>query len=297
MKKSNFVLRQITLSALALPVLGSVAHASLYGNFVGPNVSYLGVTEEDSQISGPPTVTSTPTGLFGAPALTPAGSDNLAFPDMTFSALAADGSFELQDGKLTMQITPTTSQDFINSLSFDEGGAWRVLGPAGTLTPTVTPPGASSEATLLFNNLSITAVKGTTLSGPIIVTPTFTETDIIQDGTASVVTNPGDITFNSAGVNGDGTWDITASFNIAAALANAGYAGDQATAFSVALDDQLLAQTTDVTGLTLATIDKKHFIISGATTVSTNPIPEPASVSLAIGSGLLMLRRRRAASR
>jgi hypothetical protein len=297
MRKSNPVARQILLSCVAVPALAGVANAALYGNFVGPNVSYLAVTEEDSQISGPPTVTSNPTGLFGDPALSPPGSDILTFPDMTFSALAADGSFELQDGKLTMNIAPSNPGVAINSLTFDEGGAWRVLGPAGVLTPTPIPPGASAEATLLFNNLSITSVNGTALTSAIVVAPTFTETDVIQDGTAQVVPEPGDITFNSAGVNGDGTWDITASFNITAALDAAGDEGDVATGFSVALDDQLLAQTTSGANLTLATIDKKHFDISGTTISNTQAVPEPAAMSLLIGGGLLMALRRRAAAR
>jgi hypothetical protein len=266
------------LSAFALLGSTQAAHAALYGNFVGPNVTYQNVSENDSEISGPPVVNSTPTGLFGAPLLIPAGSDDLMFPNMTFSAQAADGTFVLQDGKLTFNVVPTTPSSNIQSLNFDEGGAWRVDGATGD---------ASSEATLLFNSLSITSVNGTALATPIVVAPTFTETDTIQTGSATVTPASGDITFTSTGGNAVGTWDITAAFNLSGALAQNGLKG-QITGISVALNDQLLANTTATTGLTLATIDKKHFNITPVY------IPEPATLSLLLGAGLLMGRRRKA---
>ena len=276
----------ITGAISAFAFLGSTraAHASLYGNFVGPDVTYQNVSESDSQISGPPVVNSTPTGLFGAPLLIPAGSDDLTFPNMTFSAQAADGTFVLQDGKLTFNVVPTTPTANIQSLTFDEGGAWRVDGATGD---------ASSEATLLFNSLSITSVNGVPLVTPIVVAPTFSETDTTQTGSASVAMATGDITFTSTGGNAVGTWDITADFNLTGALTaefGAGAGKEQITGISVALNDQLLANTTATTGLTLATIDKKHFNV----TPITQNVPEPATLSLLAGAGLLMGRRRKA---
>jgi hypothetical protein len=275
-------LRFALIGAAALFGAVSAAKASLYGNFAGPNVIYQNVTENDTQLTGPPTVSSTPTGLFGAPLLIPAGSDILTFPNMTFSSAAADGTFEFQDGKLTFNIVPNGSAD-IHSLNFDEGGAWTVDGPEGD---------AESEATLLFNNVSITSVNGVALTNAIVVTPTFTETATAQTNSASIVTVPdsGNVTITSDGTNSSGIWDITAGFNFDAALASAGLSG-QITGISVALNDQLLAQTTETDGLTLATIDKKHLVITPTTTV----VPEPAALSLLAGVGLLMARRRNAA--
>jgi len=266
---------------VGLPVTSRVAGAVLYGNFAGPNISYLNVAETDSQIAGPPPADSTPSGLFGAPALSPPVSDNLAFPALSFSDLVADGQFQLQDGKLTFDVTPTTTAT-IHSLSFDEGGAWRVDGPEGD---------ASAEATLLFNDLRITAINGVALGAPIIVDPTFTESDAIQTGSADVSKANGDITFTSTGGDAAGTWDITADFNIDAALAGADQTG-RVTSISVALDDQLFAQTTSVSSLTLASMDKKHFIVSGSTSPGS-VTPEPASLSLLLGVALMMLRRRK----
>jgi hypothetical protein len=284
-KKMKMLKSSVIAGALsAFALLGSTraAHASLYGNFVGPDVTYQNVTENDSEIAGPPVVNSTPTGLFGAPLLIPAGSDDLMFPNMTFSAQAADGTFVLQDGKLTFNIVPTTPTANIQTLSFDEGGAWRVAGTTGD---------ASSEATLLFNSLSITSVNGVALINPIVVTPTFSETDTIQTGSATVTPATGDITFTSTGGNAVGTWDITAGFNLTGALATefgAAAGKDQITGISVALNDQLLANTTATTDLTLATIDKKHFNVTPG-----GNIPEPATLSLLLGAGLLMGRRRK----
>ena len=286
MKLLHFSMCLALAGPVGLFLRARVADAAVYGNLAGPNISYWNVMETDSQIAGPPAVDSTPSALFGAPALSPPVSDNMGFPALSFSDLVADGQFELQDGQLTFNVTPTTTAT-IHSLSFDEGGGWRVDGPTGD---------ASAEATLLFNDLRITAINGTALAAPIIVDPTFSESDAIQSGSADVSTGQGDITFASTGGDAVGTWDITAQFNIDAALAAADKTGE-VTSISVALDDQLFAQTTSVDStLTLADIDKKHFTVSGITTPGS-VLPEPASMSLLLGGGLMMLRRRKRTSR
>jgi hypothetical protein len=279
MRTLNPLSRAALVGAAALFSAVGAAKASLYGNFVGPNVIYQNVTENDTQLTGPPTTAGSPTGLFGAPLLIPAGSDILTFPNMTFSSAAADGTFEFQDGKLTFNIVPNGSAN-IHSLNFDEGGAWTVDGPEGD---------AESEATLLFNNVSITSVNGIALTTPIIVTPGFTETASAQTNSADIVTTPdsGNVTVSSNGTNSSGIWDIDAAFNLDGALASAGLHG-QITGISVALNDQLLAQTTETDGLTLATIDKKHLVI----TPVTSTVPEPTALSLLAGAGLLLVRRR-----
>jgi hypothetical protein len=271
-------------------ILASAAHASLYTNQIGPNISYTNINEFDSQISGPPPVASNPTGLFGAPTLDPAGSDNLSFPTTTFSVQVADGQFEDQDGKLTMDITPTPPGGSLQTLNFDEGGTWRVQGPNQTDVTTV-------EASLLFSNLQITSVNNVALSTPIVVTPTFDATiptslgsfssDISGSGTVA------DIAISSAGGTGIGTWDISASFDLDAALASAHITGN-VTGVSVALDDDLLGETFETDSLTLGTIDKKHFEITGTVPNPVNGgVPEPTTFSLLIGAAALAMRRRR----
>jgi len=267
------------LLASALVVgLSASAHAALYGNFIGGTTTYENVDESDSQSSGPPVVNSTPTALFGAPAIVPAGSDNLTFPAISFSSLSADGQFEFEDGKLTFNMVPNSLATSINSLMFDEGGAWRVQGPTSD---------ASSEATLIFNDVRITSVNGVALANPIVVDPQFSESIVIQTGAASTVSTAGDVTMNSTGSSAVGTWDITADFNLAAALAQNDLSG-KITGVSVGLNNQLLTDTTQPdSGLSLAEIDKKHFIVSDVTTT----VPEPASMSILLAAGLLLLSR------
>jgi hypothetical protein len=273
-------------------ILASAAHASLYTNQIGPNLSYTNINEFDSQISGPPPVTSNPTGLFGAPALDPVGSDNLSFPTTTFNVQVADGQFEEQDGKLTLDITPTQPGSSIDTLDFDESGSFRVQGPSGA-------DATSVEASLIFSNLQITSVNNVALTTPIVVHPTIV--------TGAAPAGPANVSINSSGETGDvvitsddgsavGTWKINANFNLDAALADNQLTGD-VTGVSVALDDDLVGETTASDSLTLGTIDKKSFEITGTV---PNPVsgpggpgvPEPTTLSLLVGTAALAMRRR-----
>lgn len=282
--------RSLTALLGAVPlVLASAAHASLYVNQIGPNISYTNINEFDSQIVAPPVVNSNPTGLFGQPALNPPGSDNLSFPALTFSVQVADGQSELQDGKLNLDISPTAPTGQLHTLNFDEGGSWRVLGPNADLEDS---PFTTAEATLIFNALQITSVNNVPLITPITVLPTFTETSTAQVGSAFQTYSPGDVTITSEGGTGIGIWDIGASFNLDAALAQNELTGN-VTGVSVALNNELFAQTFNTDSLTLGAIDKKHFTISGTTTTGPG-VPEPASLSgLLIGAAGLVMRRRR----
>src|ERR1700733_8894292 len=82
----------ITASSFAAPVVNN------YGNFTGPNLTYLGVTEVDNQIPPP-----TPPNLFGTPAL---AGDSLLFSPINFdiTVTSPPDDSELQDGKLSMSI-------------------------------------------------------------------------------------------------------------------------------------------------------------------------------------------------
>ncbi len=269
------------LALVLLLGISSAAYATNYGILTGPHVTYSNITEIDSQIFGPPPANSSPT-LFGPPVLSPSGSDTFSFGAMNFSVLVADGQFELQDGKLTMDISPTLEGGSISSLFFDEGGAWRVLGPDSDISPDLT---SLAEATLLFNDLRITSVDGVSLGpNPIVVTPTFAEVASAQTGTAHFSLTTGDVTITSAGGSGIGLWDITASFDLDAALAAVGKSGQHVTGVSVALDNELFGQTHDVEGLTLAAIDKKHFFING---IFVDPVSEPSTIALILVGGLI----------
>jgi hypothetical protein len=288
MQTLKYVPGIVLVGALAIFTAARQASAALYGNFVGPTMTYQNVSEFDTQITSPPPVVTTPGSLFGAPQLIPTGSDSLAFPSMTFSALAADGSIQHTDGQLTFNMVPTTHLDFIHSLSFDEGGSYNLIGDTDN---------ASDQATLLFNDVRITSVDGKALATPIIVpaeatptvtplsgSPTITDSSNVNGATTLLVTA-------APGSNDTGTWDITAHFDFDAALAGAGLAGQQITGISVALNDQLTASTNaQETGHTLASIDKKHFIVMPDVTT----IPEPASsLVLLVGGSWLLGRRRR----
>src|SRR5262249_52685312 len=112
--------RRALLAMAGVLALAASAQATNYGNLNGPHINYLNINENDSQIIGPPTVSSTPTGLFGAPVLSPPGSDNMAFPNLAFNVGVANGMFELQDGKLAFDVTSNPGI-FMHSMTFDEG--------------------------------------------------------------------------------------------------------------------------------------------------------------------------------
>ena len=276
---------QSLLTLAAMAALTATARATNYSPLVGPKVTYTNINESDSQIAGPPAVTTSPAQLFGQPVLSPAGSDILSFNNSSFMVSVAAGQFERQDGSLRMDLAPTAVGGALHTVLLDEGGAWNVLGPDGTGSGAP----ALAEATLVFNDLRITSVNGVALGTAITVAPTFNVTSSTQTGTAHLTNGNGDVTITAAGGNAVGVWDITASFNLDAALAAHNITGN-VTGVSMALDDILLGTTTTANGLTLAAIDKKHIII---TPTATNPVPEPSTVVLALfgGVGLLFTGR------
>jgi len=278
----------ICRSLLALAAIAAftvTARATNYSPLVGPKVTYTNINESDSQIAGPPAVTTSPAQLFGQPVLSPPGSDILSFMNSSFMVTVANGQFERQDGSLRLDLMPTVPGGALHTVLFDEGGAWNVLGPNGTGSGAP----ALAEATLAFNDLRITSVNGVPLGTAITVNPTFSVTSSTQTGTAHLTNGNGDVTITSAGGNAVGLWDITANFDLDAALASHNLSG-RVTGVSMALDDILLGTTTSSDGLTIAAIDKKHVII---TPTATNPVPEPSTIILGLfgGVGLLFTQR------
>ncbi|HMB94611.1 MAG TPA: hypothetical protein VKK61_01090, partial [Tepidisphaeraceae bacterium] len=251
----------------AFTTAGQAAVINNYGNLVGPNLTYTGITEVDNQIPGP-----TPANLFGPPALL---GDSLLFDPINFSVAVSGGDAELQDGRLSLSLSANSPSNGITSFSMSEGGGYAVNG--GTTN-------TFASETLVVNNLFITAVGGVSIN-PIVVTPTITFT---HTGLAITTTTSDSIKFFGGTGLENGAWTATVSFDLAAALAANGKTGT-VTGLTLALDNQLGAQSEVGSS---AFIDKKNFLVGPGT-----GIPEPTTVSLGLISlGLGLIRRRRSSS-
>lgn len=263
-------LSKLGLGCVLTVVLASApsAKASInYGNFTGPHVEYVGVTETDTQLPGP-----TPPFLFGTPALS---GDSLDFPNTGFVVSVDDDESELQDGRLAFGLV---ANDQVNgsigdTLAFTEGGAWAVGGDDSTF----------AEESLVVNNLIITGVNGVSIN-PIVVTPTITFSDT-TNGAVTVTTSSDSIKFTADNALANGAWNATAGFNFDAALAANDLRG-RVTSITVVLNNSLLG-TADPGSNNLAFIDKKFFLIS-----PNPPVPEPASAAVVLLGGLALARRR-----
>jgi hypothetical protein len=263
----NKVLFSLPIAGLLLSTAQAAPVTNNYGNFAGPNLTYTAVTEVDNQFPAP-----TPPTLFGAPSLS---GDSLLFDPVNFdvSVISPPNSSELQDGRL--DIAKITANTGITTFAIAEGGAYAV------------DDGSSStfaSETLIINSLFITSVNGSSIN-PIVVTPNFsfahTGAAVTSTSTSS---NSASISFDGNGSLTNGSWSLTASFDLSAALAANGLQGT-VTGLQLALDNQLGAQAEDGGS---ALIDKKSFLV-GPGTPST---PEPATLGL-VGLGMMLATRRR----
>jgi hypothetical protein len=250
----------------------SAARANVvYGNFDGPNVDYTNVTETPTQLPPP-----NPPYLFGAPTL---NGDSLDFTNTGFDVAVSGGSFEFQDGRLSMGISAANQQQGnLTSLLITEGGGWAVDGSGST---------TYASESLLINGLTIVGINGNSVNPiPVPYTESFTYT---KSGTANVVTTSTGITFDANGSFSNGTWNGMAGFNIEAALMANDIQG-RVTSLSLTLNDQLFGTSVaDDSVTSLAFIDKKFFDV----TAGGPPVPEPAGASLALLATLALTARRR----
>jgi hypothetical protein len=270
--RSLHLIRHALLAA-AMVAVASVATAATnnYGNLVGPNIMYLNVVEQTTQFPGP-----APATLFGAPQL---AGDNLDFNPLGFAGSVQNGDFLVQDGLLSIdQIMTNSPLGNISKLTINEGGGWIVVGG---------PNAATASATLVTGPVLVAQLNG--VNGPVnvSVSPTYTFSHT-QTGAATFVQGTNSLSFASNGGVGNGSWGITATYDIAGAIAAAGLpAGTRVTKLgTLALDNQLVRDTDPNS---FSYIDKKFFSISVVTA-----IPEPSTILLGImgGVGLVLGSRK-----
>lgn len=237
----------------SLVVAQAASAAVNHGNFVGPNIMYLNVTEEPTKVPGP-----NPATLFGPPTL---NGNSLDFDPLGFNASASNGSFAFTDGLLTTTVMAANANQYINQLWISEFGSYSLLGG----TPAGTKVGISIDSI----QAKVTQVNGLPVA-PINLPKTIVYTN---GGAAASTTAFGGIQFASNGGALVGQpWSANVSFNLAAVPG--------ATKINLVLDNALFAQSESNS---LSFIDKKDFEIF------TTVVPEPGTIMLALVGGLGMV--------
>jgi hypothetical protein len=232
-----------------------------YGNFVGPNVMYLNVTEDPTKVPGP-----TPVSLFGAPTL---NGNTLDFNPAGFKAESSNGGFAFTDSLLTTTLMTTNANEYITQLWISEFGSYSLLGG--------TPAGTKAGVSIDSIQAKVTHINNVPVGGGGIILPkTITYTN---GGLAPSTTAFGGIQFSSTGGNLIGQpWSANVSFNLAAVPG--------ATKIDLVLDNALFATSEQGS---FAFIDKKDFQIFNTV------VPEPGTILLGLAGGLgLVLMGRKA---
>jgi hypothetical protein len=274
------------LGVIAVLAMASQARATNFNNypgpFVGPNVTYVNVTEGDSQ-NPPPD----PTRLFGTPNLSgdalQFGQNNLpAGTGLNFRVDVGGATpVLLKDGTLTMDLaTNSQSAGNVTGFSISEGGGYSIVG--GTVATQVAAAlQVPFNAAGYVGGLGISALNGIALAQPIPVN--YTESFAQGTGSSGTfIATPSSIKFTGPG---SGTWSGIATFDIAGALAAAGKTGQRVTGLTLTLNN-VLSGSAEANAL--ASIDKKSFQIN------VTAVPEPSTVILGLmgGVGLLIGGRR-----
>jgi len=271
--RSLHLIRRALLSAAALVAMASVASATTnnYGNLVGPNIMYLNIVEQTTQFPGP-----MPATLFGPPSL---AGDNLNFNPLGFTGSVQNGDFLVQDGLLSIdQIMTNSPAGQIGKITINEGGGYIVVGGPGA---------ATARATLVTSPVMVAQVNGGVGPQPsLTISPTYTFSHT-QSGPLTFTQGSNSLDFTSNGGVANGAWNITATYDIAAAIAAAGLpANTRVTKLgTLALDNQLIRDTDPNS---FSYIDKKFF------NITVTAIPEPSTILLGLmgGVGLVLGSRK-----
>ncbi len=263
--------RLILAVALAFGLGASTAEAAPidYGDFDGLTVMYLDVTES----ANAPTDAEP---LFGPPTVV---GDALDFEPESFQAASTSASSQLTDGQLNFDVMGKGAA--VNSLSLSETGEYSLTGAVG------------SAATNVRYAISLASIKVLAIDG-------------IDLGAA--VDLAGAVVSSSKNLASDGPgtfdWSLSLSYDVDAALANAGLSFEfGATKLRIALDDTLTASSELIfvdlgPGSfdqieTAASIAKQTFVIDGGTTPIPAPGPSALALLLAAACGTGAIRRRR----
>ncbi len=274
MSASNARLPARLLAMLAFACTFGFASAEAapinYGDFTGPTVMYIDVTETaNTPFDAEP--------LFGPPTLL---GDSLDFEPSTFAAQSSGAATVLTEGQLGFDLMSQGAA--INSLAFSEAGDYTLTG-AGTSATEVT-------FTLKLSSIQVLAIDGADLGASV-------------DLSGATVTGLKNL---AADGEGTGLWSMSLDYDVDAALANAGLKFEfGATKLRVLVEDNLRASseliTTEIsptstsTYETAAFIAKKDFVIDAVATIV--PAPEPSLIGLlgTVGGVAAVARRRRTA--
>jgi len=236
------------LALLILPFLetGAAGNIISYGDRTGAQVIFETITEDAN-------IPAHPAPLFGAPSVS---VNSLVFFPQGFAATSTGGTPDVADSHLSFKVKGIGVYG-MSTLSFAENGDYTLIGP-GTVQTGVGLPGS----------VTITKANG------VAITP------INLPGTAAITPNPSGIFQLPPGdtMAVGKSWTGKLSFDLSAALAANGYAGQLATEVMVTLDDTLAAQSSQGT---FAFIQKKYAQVD----VTAQPVPVPASLVL-VGLGV-----------